>query len=326
MTLCLKYTTQPLRNKTEKVFVYPPELIITVQGGIGTAKEDQFLHEHYGVQSTGWGTPFLLVPEATTVDEHTLHLLCKAKKEDVVLSHNSPLGVRFHYLKGTTAEIEKNERILNGKPGSPCTEKHLAFNTEFTTEPICTASRKYQQLKIAQLEAMNLPEAEFKKQYISITAKECLCVGLSNAASITYNELFVKNLKAVDVCPGPNIAHFNKVVSLQTMTDHIYGRTNIMDDTARPNMFVAELSLYINFVKEQLEAEALTDLDAKRKKYYVEYFKNMFEGINYYKNLPQNVEPDYTSFIESLNLAEHALESMAMQYSIEMPERAMAEA
>ena len=313
-------------KKTGKSFAHPPELIITVQGGIGTAAEDQFLHENYGIQSTGWGTPFLLVPEATTVDEHTLHLLCKAKKEDVVLSHNSPLGVRFHYLKGTTAEIEKNERILNGRPGSPCTEKHLAFNTEFTTEPICTASRKYQQLKIAQLESMKLPEVEFKKQYTSITAKECLCVGLSNAASITYNELFVKNLKAVDVCPGPNIANFDKVVSLQTMTDHIYGRTNIMENVNRPNMFVAELSLYISFVKEQLENENLTELDAKRKKYYVEYFKNLHEGIAYYRNLPQSVEPNYAAFTHSLDLAETALQVMEQPFLVIAPEKVLAEA
>jgi hypothetical protein len=70
----------------------------------------------------------------------------------LLLSDNSPLGVRFHYLKGTSSEKEKLQRIKNGKPGSPCTEKHLSFNTEFTTVPICTASYKYQKLKIAELQ------------------------------------------------------------------------------------------------------------------------------------------------------------------------------
>ena len=64
--------------------------------GIGTYEEDKFLHRHYNIESTGWGTPFLLVPEATTVDEATLKLLCAAKEKDVVLSRNSPLGVRFY--------------------------------------------------------------------------------------------------------------------------------------------------------------------------------------------------------------------------------------
>jgi hypothetical protein len=314
-----------IERKTGSAAATAPELTITVQGGIGTAAEDKFLHEYYNVQSTGWGTPFLLVPEATTVDEGTLQLLANAKKEDIVLSHNSPLGVRFHYLKGTTGEIEKNKRIDAFKPGSPCTEKHLAFNTEFTTEPICTASRKYQQLKIAQLQSMNLPEKEYEKQLTGITAKECFCVGLSNAAALAYEMMFVKNLKAVNICPGPNIAHFNKVVSLQTMTDHIYGRTNIMDDTNRPNMFIAELSLYINFIREQLESENLNELDAKRKKYFVEYFKNMHEGIAYYKSLPATVEPNYAAFMLSLNLAEQVLNDLAAPFLV-APEKILAEA
>ncbi len=315
-----------VQKKTGKSFAHAPDLFITVQGGIGTAAEDKFLHENYGIQSTGWGTPFLLVPEATTVDETTLQLLRKAKKEDVVLSHNSPLGVRFHYLKGTTAETEKYQRINNDKPGSPCTEKHLAFNTEFTEAPICTASRKYQQLKIAQLKSMDLPEQEYKQLFNNITAKECLCVGLSNAAAISYELMFVKNLRAVNICPGPNIANFDKVVSLQTMTDHIYGRTNIMDNHNRANMFVAELSLYINFVKEQLDCEKLTELDLKRRKYYVEYFKNLHEGITYYKTLPQTVEPNYAAFKESLDLAEAALCIMEQPFTVIAAEKVMAEA
>ncbi|RLD22546.1 MAG: hypothetical protein DRI69_00760, partial [Bacteroidetes bacterium] len=44
-------------------------LLITAQGGVGTAEEHQFLIDHYQLDSVGWGTPFLLVPEATTVDD-----------------------------------------------------------------------------------------------------------------------------------------------------------------------------------------------------------------------------------------------------------------
>lgn len=310
-----------IKRKNNKVFVYPPILNITVQGGIGTAAEDKFLHNYFGVESTGWGTPFLLVPEATTVDEATLKLLSKAKKEDVVLSHNSPLGVRFHYLKGTSADLEKKQRIKNGKAGSPCTEKHLAFNTEFTEEPICTASHKYQRLKIAQLQSMNLPEEAYQKELTSVLDKECLCVGLSNAAAIKYEEPFVKNLDAVNICPGPNIAYFDKVVSLKTMTDHIYGRTNIMEDVNRPNMFIAELNLYVNFLKEQLENETPGGLDPKRLKYYIEFFKNLKEGILFYKRLPQSVETNIIKFIKALNDAETELDLLKTEFSIQVPEK-----
>jgi hypothetical protein len=95
---------------------------LSVQGGIGTHEEDYFLHQHYHMDSTGWGTPFLLVPEATTVDPETMDLLCKSKPEDVILSKSSPLGVRFNYLKGTSAYRERMNRIAVKNPGSPCTE------------------------------------------------------------------------------------------------------------------------------------------------------------------------------------------------------------
>ncbi|MBI3259687.1 MAG: hypothetical protein HYZ54_09465, partial [Ignavibacteriae bacterium] len=62
-------------NKLGYDFTHFPEIDISVQGGIGTHEENTFLHTYYKVTSTGWGTPFLLVPEATTVDEHTLKLL-----------------------------------------------------------------------------------------------------------------------------------------------------------------------------------------------------------------------------------------------------------
>lgn len=292
---------QALIKKNAPVPECAPAIKISVQGGIGTAEEDRFLHDYYGLDSTGWGTPFLLVPEATTVDETTLQLLCRAKKEDVVLSQNSPLGVRFHYLKGTSSEKEKLERINKGKPGSPCTEKHLAFNTEFTEQPICTASYKYQKLKIAQLQSMDLPAKEYQKQLATVVAKECLCVGLSNAAAIKYEVPFVKKREAVTICPGPNIAHFSRVVSLQTMVDHIYGRTNIISEANRPHLFIAELNLYIDYLEEELQNDE--DPDAKKRKYYEGFCHNLLNGISYYQGLDAVAATNRKPFDQSLHQA-----------------------
>jgi hypothetical protein len=305
-----------IQKKSNHKFIYPPALHISVQGGIGTFEEDSFLHKHYNVESTGWGTPFLLVPEATTVDEDTLQLLCKAEEKDIYLSSNSPLGVRFHYLKGTTSDIEKKARIRKDRPGSPCTEKHLAFNTEFTTEPICTASHKYQKLKIEQLKTLNLPEAEHKKQLNEVLGKECLCVGLSNAAAINYNQTFVKKQPAVNICPGPNIVNFSKVVSLQTMTDHIYGRDNIMTNALRPHVFIAELHLYIDFLREQIAADIQMDQFTRKKKYYTSFSQNMRNGMDYYRQLADKFETGREEFIDSLNHAEIELDLINYQYAI----------
>lgn len=302
---------QALKAKGKEGFNEPHPVKITAQGGIGTAEEDTFLHEYYQIDSTGWGTPFLLVPEATTVDDVTLGLLGNATKDDIVLSNNSPLGVRFHYLKGTTADVEKQNRILKGNPGSPCTEKHLAFNTEFTKEPICTASQKYQKLKLEQLKSLDLPEEEYQQQVSEVLDKECLCIGLSNAASILYKVPFLKKLHAVNVCPGPNIVYFSKKMSLKTMIDHIYGRTDVLENVQRPHMFIGELNLYVSYFKELIEKEQNKESDNKRKKYINDFFQNLLSGIDYYRNLPAIARSHKAQFLQDLEMAENEL--MALQ-------------
>jgi hypothetical protein len=303
-------------RKTGKALTQAPPIILSAQGGIGTFEEDDFLHNHYKVDSTGWGTPFLLVPEATTVDPVTLQLLSAAREKDIMLSYNSPLGVRFHYLKGTTSDIEKHEKIKMGKPGSPCTEKHLAFNTEFTTEPICTASLKFQKLKIEQLQSLNLPEAEYQAQLKDVLDKECLCVGLSNAASICYNVPFVKHQYAVNICPGPNIVNFSKIVSLQTMVDYIYGRKDGLTVSNRPHMFIAELYLYIDYLKEQLNENTPGENPAKKEKYINTFCKNLRDGINYYRQLTGLTKAGKKEFLDALDRTELELDSLNYQYEM----------
>jgi hypothetical protein len=293
-------------GKKKWVIDRPHPLRITVQGGIGTAEEDRFLRQHYAMDATGWGTPFLLCPEATTVDEHTLKLLQKADESSVTLSKNSPLGVRFHFLKGTTSDEEKARRILQGRPGSPCTEKHLVNNTEFTEEPICTASIKYQKYKLEQIKSMQLPQAEYEKQVSDVLAKECLCIGLSNSASLVYNTPFVNKLTSVTICPGPNIVNFSKIVSLKEMVDHIYGRINVMTNTSRPHMFINELKLYLNYFRELAEESTK---DSKQLLYIQKFAKNLQEGVNYYRNIAGNVlNSDY--FVDGLAAAENEIRNL----------------
>lgn len=284
-----------------------PHTRITVQGGIGTAAEDKFLRDFYGVDGTGWGSPLLLVPEATTVDADTLEKLCNSKEEDIILSKYSPLGIRFNYLKGTTGEKEKFYRIETGLPGSPCPEKFLESNTEFTERPICTASTKYQKLKLEQLEAQGLSTDELQKQSKLILDKECLCLGLSNAAtSSCITKPILKSASGVTICPGPNIAYFSKVVSLKTMTDHIYGRTNILEEGYRPNMFLKELQLYVNYLKEQVEDNE-GSTDPKKLKFLRGFYNTMIDGIAYYRQLLQDKIIDDENFLGSLSVYEAQL-------------------
>lgn len=313
----LRNTLHSLHNPAAKARNYltfdtPHPIDISVQGGIGTYEEAQFLLSHYGVTSTGWGTPFLLCPEATTVDDETLQLLKEADEDELVLSRNSPLGVRFNYLKGTSSEKEKLSRIAKGKPGSPCTEKHLVSNTEFTKEPICTASYTYQKHKIEQLKSLDLIFNEYEKQYHEVVSKECLCIGLSNAAIVKYDLPPIKNLTSVTICPGPNIAYFNKIVTLQEMTDHIYGRANILDDQDRPHMFLKELHLNIEYLREQVSE--LKTSDSKQMKDAIDFGKQLLAAIEYYRSLPDKVSQKKV-FSDQLNFFETEIHAISNEIS-----------
>jgi len=291
--------SQALLAKGKTSFEIAHPIRITVQGGIGTHEEDKFLLDYYGVDGTGWGTPFLLVPEATTVDDKTLQLLSHAGENDIALSRNSPLGVRFYYLKGSTAEIEKFGRIEKGSPGSPCTEKFLVSNTEFGPEPICTASRSYQEKKIEQLKSLQLPEDELKRQMQEVLDKECLCIGLSNAAISKYNLPRFKKLDAINICPGPNIAYFSEIVSLKKMIDHIYGRASVLLDPKRPHMFIKELMLYVDYWSELL-TEQKGMLDTKKNAYIQKFQENLLSGISYYRSLTEKVSTEFSSFKDKI--------------------------
>jgi hypothetical protein len=300
--------TKSLAEKGKEVPTEIPHTRITVQGGIGTAEEDKFLRDYYGVDGTGWGSPFLLVPEATNVDAHTLKLLCDSKEEDIILSKNSPLGIRFNYLKNTSGEEEKFHRIDMGLPGSPCPEKFLECNLEFTDQPICTASTKYQKLKLEQLEAQGLSEEELAKQRKLILDKECLCLGLSNAVTTCQiTKPLLKSATGVTICPGPNVAYFTEVVSLKKMVDHIYGRTSILKQSNRPHMFQKELELYVAYLKEQVE-ENEGNADPKKIKYLRGFYASIIEGINYYRQLLEaNILPNDSNFLKNLSSIENGL-------------------
>jgi len=259
-------------------------LKITAQGGVGTAEEHQFLIDHYQLDSVGWGTPFLLVPEATTVDDSTLKKLIDAKEDDLYLSNISPLGIPFSSLKGNTKDLEKLSLIGKGRPGSSCPKKYVAINNEFTEKNICVASRQYQHLKLNELDKEKLSSKKYRTRYDEIVEKSCICVGLGTSALLANNLNTKIEGDGVSVCPGPNMAYFSKAISLKEMTDHIYGRSNVITRTDRPNMFTKELKIYIDFLKDKIE-EARASMTEKQKKYLITFVDNLNEGINYYFKL-----------------------------------------
>jgi hypothetical protein len=261
-----------------------PAQRITVQGGIGTAEEHEFLLDHYQLDAAGWGSPFLMVPEATNVDNETLDALISAEKSDYYLSNSSPLGILFNNFKKSSAEELRLSRIEKGRPGSPCKKKFLCTNTEFTEQPICTASRVYQDLKIKQLNQLDWPFESFKQQFDQITEKVCLCEGLCASAYLKYDMLKSKESDAVSICPGPNLAYFSNKYSLFEMIGHIYGRQDLLENTSRSNLFINELNLYLDYLKQDINAQ-LNVFNDKKLKYFNKFSNQLQEGINYYKTL-----------------------------------------
>ncbi|MDE2222582.1 MAG: hypothetical protein KGK03_05880 [Candidatus Omnitrophica bacterium] len=295
-----KIYNEALKLKNKITFAKPHEVKITAQGGIGTHLEDKFLRTHYGLNTTGWATPFLLCPEATNVDRITLEKLAKAGEKDLYLSDVSPLGVPFNSIRDSLSDIEKGLKVMRGRPGSACPKGHLVSNTEFTEEPICTASRQYQKLKIDQLNKLNLDESEYKKRFEAVVVKACICHDLGQPALIANNiKTNVPGFTAV--CPGPNLAYFSKIVTLNEMVGHIYGRTNLLNDTPRPNMFIKELGMYVDYLKKEL-GKSLDEINEQKIKYFTEFKNNLLEGIEYYRKLfPQMVEESLEYRTKALN-------------------------
>jgi len=274
---------EALKLKNKIPFLKPPKVKITAQGGIGTAKENQFLHDHYQIDGTGWATPFLLVPEVTNVDPVTLKKLVEAKEEDLYVSDVSPIGIQFNNLRDSESDMERDRRIEKGRPGSACPKGYLVSNTEFTEKPICTASRQYQKLKIEQLERMNLDYEAYKKRYQEVVIKSCICNDLGEGPMINYH-LGNGAKRVASVCPGPNIAYFSKIATLKEMMDHIYGRGNLLNGTYRPNMFIKDVQMYIEFFMKEVK-KALEEPTEKQRAYWNEFKNNLLSGIEYYREL-----------------------------------------
>lgn len=308
-TLC----NQSLEAKGKIVYAENPVVKFTAQGGLGTFEENSILLSYYCLDSVGWGSPFLLVPEATNVDEETLQQLATASQSDYYLSHASPLGVPFNNFRKSSAEVQRKMRIDKNRPGSPCYKKFLSSNTEFTDKPICTASRQYQNLKIKQLIEADLTEEMREKQIKEVTDKDCLCEGLGAPALLKNNLSPAHRLNAVSICPGPNLAYFSGTFSLKEMVDHIYGKTNLLNNLTRPHLFVNELKIYIDYFKKDIE-ESIDTMTAKKEKYLELFKENLLSGISYYRTISSTLGKESMDLLEEIGEELTAL-TVSVEYS-----------
>ncbi|MFV9644378.1 MAG: hypothetical protein ACNYWU_01010 [Desulfobacterales bacterium] len=250
--------------------------VITVQGGIGTNGEDRRLREQFGMDLTGWASPFLLVPEATCVDAPTRDLLKQAGKEDLYLSDVSPLEIPFNNIHKCGSEIWTNKKVAKGKPGSPCAKGFLISNTEFTKQPICLASSQYQKIKLEEIRNMEISAKEKERLIQKVVEKACLCDHLGNGALIALGIAGEKN-SPQSICPGPNIAWYDRLYPLKEMVNHIYGRGRSLVPSKRPHMFAAEIVMYVDYFEKLATHNAYTQIEIKRLR---EFKDNLEQGMD----------------------------------------------
>ena len=288
---------------------------ITAQGGVGTAEEHEFLLDEFQLDSIGWGSPFLLVPEATSVDAETRKLLANAKEADFYLSNISPLGVPFNSIKGVSNDFWKQKRIDDNKAGSSCPKKFLALSKVYDNKGICTASKKYQDIELEKLDAIkkDISSSVFELKQQKITEKSCLCVGLANATYLENSIPIKGQQQGVVICPGPNLAYFDNEYSLQDMVQHIYGNTNVMLQTDRPNIFIKELKMYVDYLRNEINTFTVEVTTNQLKKWNayrnninlgIEYYQNLFKTTSFFKNNEDTIYHQldyYKSEINAIN-------------------------
>jgi len=249
---------------------------ITIQGGIGTSGEVRRLREGLGLDLTGWASPFLLVPEATAVDDATRALLAAAGPDALYVSDASPLDIPYNNLRGCSSERDREERIRSGEPGSPCPKGYGVTNTEFSERAICISSRQYQRLKLAQIDALDLPEERKETLRATVMSRSCICDHLGNGALVSLG-LADPARAPTAVCPGPNLAWFGRTYSLQEMVDHIYGRGPSLVSADRPHMFAQEIVLYVDFWERLARRD---DLTPQTRSYLNTYAENLEAGMD----------------------------------------------
>ena len=281
-------TNRALRASGRPAFDERPPVQVTVQGGIGTAHENEMLHRVYGVDGTGWGSPFLLVPEVVSIDPEHVAKLVASEEDDVELSRSSPLGVPFWSLRNSSSETERQANVDGGRPGYTCTKGYLISNADYAKKGLCTASHAFQKRKLDEIDASGLQGAARDDARESVTAKACLCRNLGGGAEPRDEK---GEAVRTAVCCGPNTPYFSVVATLKEMVDHIYGRLHLPLAGHRPHMFVKELGLHVGQLEQQIE-RACEGLSQICPDTFAETRRNLLDAVEHYRDTAQHIAGD----------------------------------
>ncbi|MBW2998298.1 hypothetical protein KY321_02050, partial [Candidatus Woesearchaeota archaeon] len=262
---------------------------ITYQGSVSTYEELELLEQYYGV-GVGIGTPFLTVDELGFSDKDLLEYMIESTNEDVVVGNCSPITTYMN-LRFTSSEFSKFDNIDLGTPGANCRLGHAKIKKLDDGRDVCAASKIYQKQQLKKLDKLDLNQEQYEFIFNKVVDCACICDHLTHS---------LYKLKGIEtnfdltptVCPGPNLAEFDKNSTFEEMINHFYGRKAINNPELHENMFVRELSLYLDLLENQVyefnlgfEEEVKDTFNLTKRlnqKHFLKFKENLNEGINYY--------------------------------------------
>ena len=123
---------------------------------------------------------------------------------------------------------------------------------------------------------MEVSEGEKDRLCRKVVEKTCICDHLGNGALIA---LGIANEKSApqSICPGPNIAWFNRIYTLKEMVDHIYGRGPSLVSSERPHVFAKEIVMYVDYYEKEVTHCTYTPREIRTLQAFK---KNLEEGMD----------------------------------------------
>jgi len=101
------------------------------------------------------------------------------------------------------------------------------------------------------------------------------------------------------------------------MTKHIYGLENFMSRDDRPNIFMKELNLYMDFLTNKFE-EAKKDWNKSQKKYFNQFVVNLTDGITYYDKLFEQLKGKFEKTKDETLLGLENMRNKLALFSVEL--------
>ena len=101
------------------------------------------------------------------------------------------------------------------------------------------------------------------------------------------------------------------------MVKHIYGKLNLLKNVNRPNIFINELKLYVDYLKKDIENSAQEMSDKKIKQ--LERFKEqLLNGVEYYNQIFPSIQKFCDSCSKTFQQELKNLDAQIKQLQIEL--------